>query len=391
MDYLAREHDVIPIKIGTMSRQVSGIKDLVTLWQLIKVFRREKPTVVHTHTAKAGTLGRLAAMVTKVPVRVHTFHGHVFRGYFSPLVSRIFIKIERFLARHTDRIIAISESQKYELTEIYRIAPRENISVIPLGFDLDRFLASDGRPGGLRRSLSCEGGAFLIGFVGRLTGIKDPDLFLSCAGHLINRAGSTRFVLVGDGELRKRCEDRVAAEGMGEVVSIIGWQKHLPDIYADLDLVVLTSLNEGTPVVLLEAMASGKAFVSTDVGGVRDLMVGPSRPHRGFEIFQNGILVPRNAEVLAHAIAYLMAKPGIRTGMGQVGRKFVKARFCGQRLADDLEALYLSLARARKDPQAERPTFSSASRIEVRDCSFAQQSAHRIPRWPSFLFEMMKK
>ena len=118
MEYLARERNIAPIKIGTLSRRISWHKDLATLWQLIRILRRERPLVLHTHTAKAGTLGRLAALATGVPVRVHTFHGHVFRGYFSPLVTRAFLAVERFLARHTDRIIAISDSQKHELAEV---------------------------------------------------------------------------------------------------------------------------------------------------------------------------------------------------------------------------------------------------------------------------------
>src|ERR1700683_3099809 len=215
MEYMAHDRDIIPIKIGTMSRGISWRKDLITLWQLIRILHREKPEVIHTHTAKAGTLGRLAAIATGVPVRVHTFHGHVFRGYFSPLVTRAFLAIERFLARHTDRIIAISDSQKHELAEIYRIAPAEKIAVIPLGFDLGPFLAVDGRHGALRESLGCSVKTFLVGWVGRLTAIKDPDLLLSSARRLIGNSDDVRFALIGDGELRKHCEDQIQAAGLG--------------------------------------------------------------------------------------------------------------------------------------------------------------------------------
>ena len=364
MEYIALDRDITPVKIGTMSRSISWHKDLSTLWQLIRILYREKPDIIHTHTAKAGTLGRLAAMATGVPVRVHTFHGHVFRGYFSPSVTRIFLCIERFLARHTDRIIAVSSSQKQELAQVYRIAPAEKISVIPLGFDLDCFLVGNGRVGTFRNSLGCGPDTFLVGWVGRLTAIKDPELFLQCARHLDGSSRDLRFALVGDGELRKHCEEQIDAAALGHTVSVTGWLQYLDRIYADVDLVVLTSINEGTPLALLEAMASGKAFVSTDVGGVRDLMAGPSIKQDGFEVFENGILAPRDAKVLARAVAYLMDNPETRRAMGQAGRDFVKARFSTQRLADDLESLYLSLVRSKENLPLGAEGLSSGDRLD---------------------------
>jgi glycosyltransferase involved in cell wall biosynthesis len=346
MEYLAQERGVVPVKIGTMSRKISWSKDLITLWQLIKTFRREKPLVVHTHTAKAGTVGRLAAIIARVPVRVHTFHGHVFHGYFSPFLTRIFLGIERFLARHTDRIIAISESQKHELAEVYSVAPSEKIELIPLGFDLVPFLDGSGRTGNFRGSLGVADENTLIGWVGRVTAIKDPDLLLDSAVSVLSQNADCRFVVVGDGELRESCTSRVEAEHLEEVIRFTGWQQNLNRVYPDLDLVVLTSINEGTPVSLLEAMASGRAFVATDVGGVRDLMVGSPIRKFGFEVFNNGILVPRDREVLASAISYLARDPETRLAMGQAGRTFVKARFSSERLANDLESLYTSLVQS---------------------------------------------
>src|ERR1700733_6131621 len=218
MEYMAVDRDIIPIKIGTMSRGISWHKDLITLWQLIRVLHREKPEVIHTHTAKAGTLGRLAAIATRVPIRVHTFHGHVFRGYFSPTVTRVFLCIERFLARHTDCIIAVSDSQKQELAQLYRIAPAEKISVIPLGFDLGPFLAVDRRIGTFRNSLGCGTDTFLVGWVGRLTAIKDPGLLLQCARQLDGGSRDLRFALIGDGELRKPYEEQIDAAALGHMV-----------------------------------------------------------------------------------------------------------------------------------------------------------------------------
>lgn len=364
MEYMALDRGIIPIKIGTMSRGISWHKDLTALWHLIRILHREKPDVIHTHTAKAGTLGRLAAIATRVPIRVHTFHGHVFQGYFSPTATRMFLCIERFLARHTDCIIAVSDSQKQELAQVYQIAPAEKILVIPLGFDLGPFLAVNGRVGTFRNSLGCGTDTFLVGWVGRLTPIKDPDLFLNCARHLDGCSRDLCFALIGDGELRKHCEEQVDAAALGYTVSVAGWHQHLDRIYADVDVVVLTSINEGTPVALLEAMASGKAFLSTDVGGVRDLMAGPSIKRGGFEVFENGILAPRDGKVLAHAVAYLMDNPETRRAMGQAGRNFVKARFSSQRLADDLESLYLSLARSKENLPSGAENLSSDNRLE---------------------------
>jgi glycosyltransferase involved in cell wall biosynthesis len=360
MEYLADAYGVRPTRIPTLSRGISGVKDLAALWRLVATFRREKPLVVHTHTAKAGTLGRLAALATRVPVVVHTFHGHVFDGYFSPFATRVFLGIERFLARYTDRIIAVSESQKRELVDVYRVAQDEKVSVIPLGFDMDPYLRVAGRDNTLRGLLDCSAGTTLVGWVGRLTPIKAPELFLACADRLRSRAPDLRFAVIGDGELRDQCEQFVATAQLDPIVTFTGSQQQLERIYADLDLLVLTSINEGTPVALLEAMASSRAFVATDVGGVRDLMVGTPQEKSGFEVFENGILVPRDPEILASAVTYLTEKAELRRRMGEAGRRFVAGRFSEQRLAGDLEALYLAIARSKKVADAPHAVSQAA-------------------------------
>jgi glycosyltransferase involved in cell wall biosynthesis len=347
MEYLADANEVDIIKIPAMSRRISSCKDLLTLFQLIHILRRHKPVIVHTHTAKAGTLGRLAAMILRVPVRVHTFHGHIFKGYFSLRLTRVFLLIERFLARHTDCIVAVSESQKRELSEIYRIAPADKIAVIPLGLDLGRFLRVNGRSGLLNSPVNANQPTALVGWVGRLTPIKDPLFFLRSAALLNHSVPATRFVMVGDGELRQQCEQIIARHQLDNLASLLGWRRDLPQIYADLDIVVSTSLNEGTPVALLESMAAARPIISTDVGGVRDLMVGNARFLAGLEIFENGILVKRDANLLALAIRYLLQRPHERRAMGEAGREFVRNQFSQSRLADDLEELYLSLARSK--------------------------------------------
>jgi len=346
MEYLARDLGVEPIRIATMSRRISLVDDLVSLWRLVRIFRRERPTVVHTHTAKAGALGRIAAMITGAPVRVHTFHGHVFEGYFSPLLTRVFVAIERFLARHSDCIVAISNSQRNDLVEVYRIAPPEKVVVLPLGLDLEKFERHVPTRGGVIRSSRPDMATGpIIGWVGRLTSIKRPEMLVDIAAIVHDSQPTARFVLVGDGDSRAALQTRIAESQLDTVVELLGCRQDMPSIYADLDVVLLTSRNEGTPVALLEAMASGKPFVSTDVGGVRDLVVGASRKHAdGFEIFDNGILAPADPLVLARAVQFLTSHPDICSAMGTTGRASVSRRFSHVRLADDLECLYRDLA-----------------------------------------------
>jgi glycosyltransferase involved in cell wall biosynthesis len=348
MEYLAHERGVQPIKITNLSRKLSSVADLKSFWRLIQLLQRERPMILHTHTAKAGTLGRLAAVVTGVPVRVHTFHGHVFSGYFSPGLTRIFLAIERFLGRHTDCIIAISGSQRKELVETYKIAPPDKVVTIPLGFDLDRFLRVNGHEGSLRAAAGCSGETALVGWVGRMTAIKDPALFLESAVRIRAALPSVQFVMVGDGELRPDCEVQISQAGLDDKVFLAGWKRDLSPVYADLDLLLLTSINEGTPLALLEAMASGKPFIATDVGGVRDLMTGTARIEEGWERFDNGILVPRDSRRIAEAAQYLLRRAELRREMGLAGREFVRNHYSCDRLAADLEHLYLQLARKKK-------------------------------------------
>ena len=343
IEYLAEARGVHPVKISSMSRKVSYVKDFLSLWKLIQLFRREKPSIVHTHTAKAGALGRIAAIVAGVPVRVHTFHGHVFEGYFSPLKTGFFKAIERFLARQTHCIIAISESQRRDLVEKHGVAPAGKVVTVPLGFELDPFLAVEGHRGSIRRMAGCPPGAPLIGWIGRLTSIKDPALFVATASAVHEKHPQARFVLVGDGELRPAVEKQVEQSSLNSIVSLLGLCREVSDVYADVDLVVLTSANEGTPVVLLEAMACGRPFVATNVGGVADLMVGPGRRLPGFVVFENGILAERHDAGLGAAVSYLLENPDQAREMGCVGRKFVAERYSQQRLADDLERIYLEL------------------------------------------------
>lgn len=347
MDYLAETLGVPVVKICGLRREC-GFDDLLALLRLIRVFRRERPEIVHTHTAKAGTLGRIAAWLTGVPVRVHTFHGNVFEGYFGWPVGWAIRRVEYVLALITDCLITVSQSQRRQLVETYRIAPAEKIVSIPLALEMKSLLKVEGRDGRLRADVGCSPDEVLVGWVGRLTAVKAPELLLDCA-RLVSTNGGCRFVMVGDGELRAACEQRIRSLGLEPQVTMVGWQRELAGIYADLDLVVLTSKNEGTPVTLLEAMAAGRPFVATDVGGVRDLTVGQPRKMNGFEVFDNGVLVPAgDARALAEATGYLIGNPELRCAMGTKGRQFVVSRFSPDRLASDLESLYEKLLQRKR-------------------------------------------
>jgi glycosyltransferase involved in cell wall biosynthesis len=334
MSYLARELGVEPTVIPEIGRELSWRDDLIAFRKLVKLIRALRPHIVHTHTAKAGAIGRLAALVAGVPIRVHTFHGHVFRGYFGPLTSRVYIWIERFLGRFTDCVVAISERQRHDLCNVYRVIPGRRCVVIPLGFDLHHFAASENRRGEIRRVLGCPEGRQLIGTVGRLVPIKNHQLFLEMARRILDVRDDVGFVIVGDGELRHTLERSAEHLGLSGHVYFLGWRRDLDAVYADLDVVALTSINEGTPVALIEAMAAGRSVVSTDVGGVADVV----------EHEKTGLLVPSgDAAGCARAVLRLLGDPSLRERMGRAGRERVLARYGGQRLVGDVRSLYLEL------------------------------------------------
>jgi glycosyltransferase involved in cell wall biosynthesis len=339
MSHLLEQLHVTPVRIDSMSRRLSAMGDLRALFRIRSFLKSFQPDVVHTHTAKAGGLGRLAAILARVPVRVHTFHGHVFHGYFSRPVTAIFVAIERMLARFTHAIIAISESQKRELVDIYRIAPECKVHVVPLGFDLDRFTK-------VQRPASPE--RLRVLWVGRFAPVKDPFLFVEAVRTV---GGEIDPIMVGDGALRAPLERSV-----GGGISFAGIQTDMAAVYANADMVVLTSKNEGTPVALIEAMASGLPVLSVDVGGVRDLMSGQENRVAAMRVFENGVLVPRSAAALAEAITFLQSDASMRMRMGEAGRNFVRTNFSMQRLANDLEKLYLSLLADDSDASESRTT-----------------------------------
>ena len=328
---LRREHGVVPIVIPTLGRGISPLDDIRAFLSIVGALRAFRPHVVHTHLAKAGLLGRLAAALLRVPVVVHTFHGNVLSGYFGAAKSGLFLGLERLLARLSTRIIAISERQAGELRRL-GVAHEPRLLRVPLGLDLAPFL--DAPSGLLRRELGVGQKAPLVGIVARLVPIKAIGVFLRAVELIIQEQPGARFVIVGDGEERGRLEADAAARGLAAHIHWLGWRGDLPAIYADLDVVVLTSRNEGTPVSLIEAQAAGRAVVATEVGGVADIVVPPKR----------GILVPDGDHgALARAVLDLLADDERRHAMGAAGRAAVYPEYDSATLVRRIEGLYRGL------------------------------------------------
>ncbi len=328
--------------IDTLCRPLSPLNDLRTLLRLYREFRAIKPSIVHTHMAKAGMLGRLAALAynttrgsaprAKV---VHTYHGHVLDGYFSRLMTAVFINMERTLAALSDRIIAISPAIRQELLDHYRIGAAPQYRVVPLGFDLAPFAAVDDRArSDARHSLGLPVDAKVVATVGRLTAIKQHRLFLDTVKRVLQQHPDAVAVLAGGGELEADLRDYAASLGIADHVRMLGWRRDLPVIYAATDVFLLTSRNEGTPVALIEAMASGVPGVSTAVGGVTDVIGGA----------ETGRTAPfGDADALADAVGALLADPIGRVEMGRRARARVLALYDIDRLVTDLAALYREL------------------------------------------------
>jgi len=321
------------VVLPALGREIRGGQDLRALWQLVRLIRRVRPHIVHTHTAKAGTLGRLAARLAGVPVVVHTYHGHVLRGYFSPAKTRLFLVMERLLARWTDRLLAVSEVVRSELLDL-GVGTPDRFLVVPLGLDLSRFLECERAGGQLRAELGLGDDVPLIGIVARLVPIKAHEVFLEAAARLAADVPECRFLIIGDGERRAQLEMMARRPELAGRVRFLGWRSDLDRVYADLDVVVLTSRNEGSPVSLIEALASARPVVATRVGGVPDVV----------EDGVAGLLVPPDDGIaLAVAVRSLLADPERGHAMGTAGRKRVAAAYSAERLLGDVDRLYMEL------------------------------------------------
>jgi glycosyltransferase involved in cell wall biosynthesis len=336
MQYLAKEKGVRPESVPALSPHL-GPMDLIAFFQLLRIFREWKPDVVHTHTAKAGAVGRVAARCAGVPVVIHTFHGHVLHGYFPRPMEGFFRNVERTLARITDRIVTLSPALRADLAEM-GIADPAKIDVVPLGMDLDLFLRSDSRRGELRAELGAAIHEPLVGVVGRLVPIKNHRLFLEAARSMVDSGNPARFVIVGDGELRDSLRNYASELGIAERVRFLGWRKDMVPVYAGLDLLALTSDNEGTPVALIEGMAAGVPVVATDVGGVPDVVRNGT----------SGRLVPAgDSSALCRAWLTALAEKESTEQMRIRARRDVEERFSRGRMLSAMADLYMKLVKQK--------------------------------------------
>ena len=343
MAYLAYEKKVRPIFIPELRREVNLYRDLVAFIKIFKIILREQPDIIHTHTAKAGTLGRLGGIIFNLFSKksskskiIHTFHGHVLSGYFGSFKTRYYILIEKFLAAFSTKVITVSESVKNELVAL-GICDRNKIEVIPLGLELDNFLGIESK----------EHTTVKIGILGRLVPIKNHKLFLDTVSLILksNPKASFNFRIIGDGELKSQLQIYSKILGLNRQVEFLGWRRDLDKVYSGLDIVVLTSKNEGTPVSLIEAMASAKAVVATDVGGIRDLLGDINREYefdeKPFLVLERGILVKaQNPESFSSALLFAAENMPLRIKMGESARGFVANRFSKKRLISDMCGLY---------------------------------------------------
>lgn len=347
MSYFADEAGVTPLYIPEMSREISP-KDAVTTWKLFRLFLRERPDIVHTHTAKAGTVGRVAGFFYRWltpgvlvgrprPCKfVHTYHGHVFHGYYGRLKTGAFLTIERLLAKTvTDRLVVVSEQQAEEINKTFRVGRTNQIRIVRLGLDLNPFSNYAERRALFRSELGIDEETVLVGIVGRLTEIKNHEMFLES----VARVGldNVRYVIIGDGSLRESLTAKAKSLGIENNVIFAGGRKDPEYFYPALDIVALTSRNEGTPLTLIEAMANGRPVIATLVGGVVDLLGDVVQD----QIRERGVGVrPYDVDAFAAGLRELIKNRSLRDRLGRAGFEFVEQNYRKERLLQDIKDLY---------------------------------------------------
>lgn len=334
---LATRRGVQPRVLRELGREVSPLNDLKAVLAMYRLMRGSRPHIVHTHMAKAGTAGRLAARLAGVPIVVHTFHGHTFHSYWGPVKSAVFLQIERTLGALTDRVVAITDAQKADIAE-YGVAPLNKIVTIPLGLEIEPMLEAAQHRGRFRTELGLPPDRPTIGIVARLVPIKAHEVFLEAASRIRATVPGATFLIIGDGERRAELEALAIQLGVADATRFLGWRDDMREVYADLDVVTLCSNNEGSPVALIEALAAARPVVSTRVGGVPNVVADG----------ESGLLVPpRDPAAFAEAVLALLRDPERAAQLGEAGRRTVFPRHASSRLVADVERLYLDLAREK--------------------------------------------
>jgi len=335
---LAEREGAQTLYLPALRQPVNPLHDTRALAQLGSIARRFRPDVIHTHTAKAGFLGRTAGLVAlrPRPVLVHTFHGHVLEGYFGAAKTGVYRSLERTLGRRSDRLIGVSQQTVEDLIRL-GVAPPEKFSVIPLGLDLSAFASVDSRPAGLRAEMGVADDRVVLGFVGRIVPIKRVDLLLRAFARAHAGGAPVHLALVGDGETRPEFQRMAGELGVASAVSFLGYRRDLPEVAAAADVAILSSDNEGTPVWLIESAAAGRPAIATNVGGTAEVVTP-----------ETGILAPPDdEEALAEAITRLAGDAELRRGMGERAREHVLSRYSVDRLIADIDGLYSELLERR--------------------------------------------
>ncbi len=331
------EHIFFP----NLQREINPVNDIRAIRQISDEINKFKPDIIHTHTAKAGLLGRTAASFSKFhPLIVHTYHGHVFSNYFSTLKEKFIISAEKLLARKSNCLIAISKQIKTELTEKFHIAPAEKIRIMELGLPLQKFLKLPER-GKLRNSLSIPNNAIVLGSLGRLVPIKNYSRMIKAFDLLITRIKNTkntqqqdiRLIIGGTGPLEHDLRNEIKSRNLTDKIFLIGLVEDLPQFYADIDIGILTSDNEGTPVMLIEAQSAGKFVIAPDVGGISDIIY----PQCGRTIR------PNTAENYVDALIDIITNWDKYKNIPETIRREIANRFNIYRLTDDIYNLYQNL------------------------------------------------
>jgi glycosyltransferase involved in cell wall biosynthesis len=322
------------IPLPSLVRRIDPARDISALYSLWRLMLREKPAIVHTHTSKAGILGRCTAKLAGVPAIVHTPHGHVFYGHFGSLASRFFLLVERLMALITDRLIALTQGEKNDYIALSVCHPKK-IVTIHSGVDVDSYMQAKVNVQDKRRSLGLNPEGLVVGTVGWLLPIKGPMYLLKAMAEVWKSHPQTSLVYVGKGDLEEELRKEASRTGASEKVTFLGWRDDIPEIMHILDIFVLPSLNEGMGRVLVEAMAAGRPVVASNVGGIPDLVL------QG----ENGILVPAaDSSALAHGIEFFISNPDKRRQMGEKGREMA-IRFGSDSMVQKIDRLYLELLR----------------------------------------------
>ena len=335
--------EVVPLP--GLSRELSPLRDALAAWRLARIIRKVRPDIVHTHTAKAGAVGRVGALLSgRRPVIVHTFHGHVLRGYFGTAGALLFRAIETALARISDRLIAVSPEVRDELVRL-RVAPESKFSVVRLGIELEPRVDFDGDPAEVRRRHGIPAEKFVVGWFGRMTAVKRTEDLLTMLTGARERGIDALLVLVGDGDDRPRLEQRAHDLGIAKSCLFLGYQENVAAWYAVCDAVIISSANEGTPVTIIEAMAAGRPVVATKVGGIPDVV----------DDHETGFVVRMgDTHAMAERLEILARDPARRAEMGRLGRERVLERYSVSRLVDDVDSLYRELLGTASSPMSRR-------------------------------------